>query len=47
MPLRKVPGGWKIGTGPTIKTKAAADRAYAAYRAKRHGAPKPKGKKAK
>jgi hypothetical protein len=31
MPLRKVKGGWKIGSGPTIKTKAKALRAYRGY----------------
>ena len=46
MPLRKVPGGWKIGSGPTIKTKAAAERAYKAYNAKKHSTkPRRKGKK--
>lgn len=41
MPLRKVKGGYRIGSGPVIKTKAKADRAYAAYRAKKHS-PKPR-----
>jgi len=38
MPVHKCPNGkYRIGSGPCIyKTKKAADRAYAAYRAIRH-----------
>lgn len=33
-----VNGKWRIGDGPCIyKTKAAAERAYAGYRASKHG----------
>lgn len=35
MPLRKVKGGWTFG-GATYKSKAAAQRAYKAYLAKKH-----------
>ena len=43
MPLRKVAGGHKIGSGPTMRvSRARAEKAYAAYRAKKHG--KKKGK---
>jgi len=42
MPVRKVGNKWKIGSGKAMyKTKAAADRAYKAYLAKKHS----KGKK--
>jgi len=42
MPVVKCSNGkWRIGNGPCIyRTKASAERAYAAYRAKKH----PKGK---
>jgi len=37
MPIRKVKGGYKIGSGKAVyKSKAKAERAYAAYRAKKH-----------
>ena len=37
MPVRKVGNTWRIGSGKArYRTKAAAERAYAAYRAKRH-----------
>lgn len=38
MPVRKCANGkYRIGSGPCMYTsKAAADRAYAAYRAKKH-----------
>jgi len=38
MPVRKASNGkWKIGSGKAIyKSKASAERAYAAYRAKKH-----------
>ena len=38
MPVRKCSNGkWRIGSGPCMyKTKKAAERAYAAYRAKKH-----------
>ena len=35
MPVRKVKGGWSFGGG-TYKSKAAAERAYRAYRAKKN-----------
>lgn len=36
MPIRKVAGGWKIGSGKaTYATRASAERAYKAYRAKK------------
>jgi len=35
MPLRKVKGGWTFG-GAVFKSKAKAERAYAAYLAKKH-----------
>lgn len=42
MPVRKIGNKWKIGSGKAMyKTKAAADRAYKAYLAKKHS----KGKK--
>ena len=45
MPIRKCANGkYRIGSGPCIyKTKAAAERAYGAYRAKKHS-PKRKRK---
>lgn len=43
MPLRKVSGGYKIGSGPTMRvSKTRAEAAYRAYLAKKHGAKKPK-----
>lgn len=36
MPVRKVGGKWKMGS-KTYKSKASAERSYAAYRAKKHG----------
>ena len=45
MPVRKVSGGWTFG-GAVYKTKAAADRAYRAYLAKRSGAAKKPKKQA-
>jgi hypothetical protein len=37
MPVRKVKGGYRIGRGKaTYRSKASANRAYAAYRAKKH-----------
>lgn len=38
MPVRKGSNGkWKIGDGPAMyKSKAAAERAYRAYKAKKH-----------
>jgi len=37
MPVRKVGNKWAIGGGKAMyKSKAAAERAYAAYRAKTH-----------
>ena len=42
MPVIKCKGGWKIGSGKCMyKSKAAAERAYDAYLAKKHS----KGKK--
>lgn len=35
MPIRKVKGGWTFG-GATYKSKAACERAYRAYLAKKH-----------
>lgn len=35
MPVRKVGGKWKMGS-KTFGSKAKAERAYAAYRAKKH-----------
>ena len=35
MPIRKVAGGYTFG-GAVYKTKAAAERAYRAYLAKKH-----------
>lgn len=35
MPIRKVKGGWTFGGG-VFKSKAAAERAYRAYLAKKH-----------
>lgn len=45
MPVLKCPNGkYRIGSGPCMYTsKAAAERAYAAYRAKKHS-PKKKGR---
>ena len=42
MPVRKVKGGWSFGGG-TFKSKAAAERSYRAYLAKKHS----KGKRKK
>lgn len=37
MPVTKVGNKWRIGSGPAIYTsKESAERAYAAYRAKKH-----------
>lgn len=38
MPIRRCENGkWKIGSGPCMYTsKNAAEKAYAAYRAKKH-----------
>jgi len=37
MPVRKVRGGYKIGSGKaTYKSKAAAERSYRAYLAAKH-----------
>lgn len=35
MPVRKVGSKWKMGS-KTFKSKASAERAYSAYRAKKH-----------
>lgn len=38
MPVIKKGGKWAIGSGRAMyKSRAAADRAYKAYRAKKHG----------
>jgi hypothetical protein len=39
MPIRKVKGGWTFG-GAVYNTKAKAERAYAAYLAKKHSGKK-------
>jgi len=36
MPIRKVKGGYTFGGGNVYKTKAAAERSYRAYLAKKH-----------
>lgn len=38
MPVKKCNNGkWRIGNGPCVyKTKKSAEKAYAAYRAKKH-----------
>jgi len=36
MPVRKVGGKWKMGS-KTFGSKAKAERAYTAYRAKKYG----------
>lgn len=43
MPVKKCSktGKWRIGSGKAMyATKAAAEKAYAAYRAKKHGSKK-------
>lgn len=49
MPVKKCSNGkYQIGDGPCMYTsKEAAEKAYAAYRAKKHDKPKKKSKRKK